>query len=121
MKSWLLLGLIVASTVAALLITVVYTPVTERLRRGQDVVGELSLTYRQGTGVLRQVIAELTRSGCTVETLSVAPSITAGNDVCVVLEVRGPTRMAALTTPLAHIHGVIAVRIDLGSHGGDEP
>lgn len=108
--------LAITSTIGALLITLVYTPVTEWLRRGQDVVGEVALTYRQGTGALRQAMAELTRIGCTVEGLNVAPSATAGNDICVVLEVRGPTGMADLTTTLAQIQGVVAARSGPGVH-----
>ncbi len=107
-----LYALAVASTVGAFLITLVFTPVTARLRRSQDVVGEVSLTYRQGTGVLRQSMAELTRSGCIVEALKVTPAITAATDVCVVMEVRGPAKLADLTTMLAQIPGVIIVRSD---------
>jgi putative Mg2+ transporter-C (MgtC) family protein len=102
--------LAIATTLGELLITLVYTPATEWLRRNQDIVGELSLTYREGTGVLRQAMAELTRSGCSVEGLSIVPSTTAAQDICVVLEVRGPTTMADLTATLAQIDGVVAAR-----------
>ncbi|WP_009472998.1 MgtC/SapB family protein [Rhodococcus sp. JVH1] len=102
--------LAVAGTIGELIITLAYTPVTERLRRNQDVVGELALTYRQGTGVLRQAMTELTRIGCTVEALSVLPTSDAADTVCVVLEVRGPTKMTEIATNLAQIPGVVAAR-----------
>jgi putative Mg2+ transporter-C (MgtC) family protein len=102
--------LAIATTLGELLITLVYTPATEWLRRNQDIVGVLSLTYREGTGVLRQAMAELTRSGCSVEGLSIVPSTAAAQDICVVLEVRGRTTMADLTAALAQIHGVVAAR-----------
>ena len=52
-----------AATIADLLILLAFTPVTERLRRAEEVVGDLTLTYRQGTGVLRQAMTELTHCG----------------------------------------------------------
>lgn len=55
--------LAVAATIADLLILLAFTPVTERLRRAEEVVGDLTLTYRQGTGVLRQAMTELTHCG----------------------------------------------------------
>lgn len=115
-----LYALAVASTVGALLITLVFTPVTARLRRSQTVVGEVSLTYRQGTGVLRQSMAELTRCGCMVEALKVTPAITADTDVCVVLEVRGPTKLADLTAVLAQIPGVVTVCSDPSVRGSTD-
>jgi putative Mg2+ transporter-C (MgtC) family protein len=102
--------LAIAATIGDLLVTVVFTPVTDWLRRGQGVAGELSLTYRQGTGVLREALAELTRNGCAVEGLSVAPNTSPGDDVCVTLEVRGSARMTDLTTALAQIDGVVVAR-----------
>jgi putative Mg2+ transporter-C (MgtC) family protein len=112
--------LAIATTLGELLITLVFTPATEWLRRNQDIVGELSLTYQEGTGVLRQVMAELTRSGCSVEGLSMVPSTTAAKDICVVLEVRGRTKMADLTAALAQIHGVVAARTGLPVDGSRE-
>jgi putative Mg2+ transporter-C (MgtC) family protein len=52
--------LAVAATIGDLLILFAFTPVTERLRRAEEVVADLTLTYRQGTGVLRQAMTELT-------------------------------------------------------------
>jgi len=46
--------LAVAGTIADLLILLGFTPITERLRQADEAVGDLALTYRQGTGVLRQ-------------------------------------------------------------------
>lgn len=112
--------LAIATTFGELLITLVYTPATEWLRRNQDIVGELSLTYREGTGVLRQVMAELTRSGCSVEGLSIVPGTTAAKDICVVLEVRGRTTMADLTAALAQIQGVVAARTGSPVDGSGE-
>ncbi|MFF3875623.1 MgtC/SapB family protein [Streptomyces sp. NPDC001978] len=116
-----LYALAAAATLASLLSTVAYTPITNWIRRRQDVVAELSLTYRHGSGALRQAIAELTRQGCTVEALSVVPSTTALEDACVIMEVRGPRQMASLPTVLARIQGVVAVRMDLGFHEEEVP
>jgi putative Mg2+ transporter-C (MgtC) family protein len=107
-----LYALAIASTVGAFLITLVFTPITARMRRSQDIFGEVSLTYRQGTGVLRQAMAELTRSGCSVEALKVTPAITGESDVCVLMEVRGPATLADLTAVLIQIPGVVSVRSD---------
>ncbi|MGX7677907.1 MgtC/SapB family protein [Jatrophihabitans sp. DSM 45814] len=102
--------LAVAATVGDLLITILYTPVIERLRDNQNVLSEISLTYEQGTGVLRQAMSELTRTGCTVESLNVTQASGASTDVCVLLEVRGSTPVAEVASNLAQIQGVVAAR-----------
>jgi len=106
--------LAVAGTIGDLLILLALTPVTERLRRAEEAVGDLTLTYRQGTGVLRQAMTELTHCGCTVEALNVVPANRVVSDVCVVLEVRGHTKIAELVTNLAQIPGVVTARGGLG-------
>ena len=105
-----LYALAVTATIGDLLILVALTPVTERFRRTEETVGDLRLTYRQGTGVLRQVMTELTEAGCTVEALNVVPASSVGTDVCVVLEVRGHAKIADLVTNLAQIPGVVTAR-----------
>ena len=105
-----LYALAVTATIGDLLILVALTPVTERFRRTEETVGDLRLTYRQGTGVLRQVMTELTEAGCTVEALNVVPASSVGTDVCVVLEVRGHAKIADLVTNLAQISGVVTAR-----------
>ena len=102
--------LAVAGTIADLLILLGFTPITERLRQADEAVGDLALTYRQGTGVLRQAMTELTDAGCTIEALNVVPAT--GTDVCVVLEVRSHTKIVDLVTNLAQIPGVVTVRGD---------
>ena len=105
-----LYALAVTATIGDLLILVALTPVTERFRRTEETVRDLRLTYRQGTGVLRQAMTELTEAGCTVEALNVVPASSVGTDVCVVLEVRGHANIADLVTNLAQIPGVVTAR-----------
>ncbi len=104
-----LYGLAIAGTLGQLLVSLAYTPVTQRMRRDDAVIGEVTLTYRQDTAALREAMAELTHLGCTVEALTISPA-SGDQDVRVLLEIHGPTRLSDLTTRLAHIDGVIAVR-----------
>lgn len=104
-----LYALAVAGTLGQLLTSVVYTPVTTRMRRDDAVIGEVALTYRQNTGALRKAMAELTHLGCTVEALTLSP-VSGTEDVHVVVEIHGPARLADLTASLATIDGVVSVR-----------
>lgn len=106
-----LYALAVAGTIGNLLILLAFTPITERIKRAGEAVGDLTVTYQQGTGVLRQVMTALTESGCTVEALNVIPA-KSQTDVCVVLEVRGPTKIADLITTVAQVPGVVTARAD---------
>lgn len=104
-----LLALVV--TAGHFLTVFVLTPLSDRLPRSRHAPSRLHLTYRDGRGVLRRVLAECTHRGFSVDELSIdqrgehqAPGI-----VSLWLTVRGTGQITELTTSLSEIDGVLAV------------
>jgi putative Mg2+ transporter-C (MgtC) family protein len=89
----------------------VLTPLADRLPRSRRVPSRLHLTYLDGRGVLRLVLAECTRRGFGVDELSVDQR--GGHrvppTVSLWLTVRGTGLITELTTALSEIDGVLAV------------
>ncbi|WP_245651481.1 MgtC/SapB family protein [Streptosporangium amethystogenes] len=105
---WLLAVAVTAGHFATVF---VLTPLADRLPRSRYVPSRLHLTYLDGRGVLRLVLAECTRRGFGVDELSVdqrgehrAPAT-----VSLWLTVRGAGQITELTTSLSEIDGVLAV------------
>ncbi|GAA0828733.1 MgtC/SapB family protein [Streptosporangium amethystogenes] len=105
---WLLA---VAVTVGHFATVFVLTPLADRLPRSRHAPSRLHLTYLDGRGVLRLVLAECTRRGFVVDELSIdqrgerRPPAT----VSLWLTVRGAGLITELTTVLSEIDGVLAV------------
>ncbi|MEV7970548.1 MgtC/SapB family protein [Sphaerisporangium sp. NPDC088356] len=105
---WLLAAIVTAGHFAAVF---VLTPLAARLPRSKYAPARLHLTYLDGRGVLRRVLAECTRRGFSVTQLSVDQRTLHKDQAAVSLwlTVHGPGRISELTAALAEIDGVLAV------------
>ncbi|MFC7649890.1 MgtC/SapB family protein [Streptosporangium lutulentum] len=101
---WLLA---VVVTVGYFVTMLVFTPLTNRLPQSKHAPSRLHLTYRGGRGVLRQVLAECTRRGFSVNELS-TDQRAERHDPAIVslwLIVHGTGSMTELTAALSEIEG----------------
>ena len=105
------LALLAVIATAAFFIAVPgYTALVRRLPRSRSAVSGLWLSYRDGEGVLRSVIAECTHRGFAVHHLSTQrhDGLEAGA-VAVRLEVQGSHDVNELAAALAEIPGLLRV------------
>ena len=106
-----------AMTFVYLLVSVGYPYLTTRLPGTLSLSSRLLITYVDGAGVLRQLVAECSAHGFAIADLLVERETGrgAGDDpesrtVTVRLALRGRGSMAQLTTELESMDGVLAVR-----------
>ena len=105
---WLLALL---ATAGHFLVIFAFTPLAARLPRSRYAPSRLRLSYLDGRGVLRLVLAECSRRNFTVGDLSIEQG---GEDeqprtVSVWLSARGAGSISDLTAALAEIEGVISI------------
>ncbi|MEU8267263.1 MgtC/SapB family protein [Sphaerisporangium sp. NPDC049002] len=105
---WLLAAIVTVGHFAAVF---VLTPLAARLPRSKYAPSRLHLTYLDGRGVLRRVLAECTSRGFHVTQLSVDQRADHQDQATVSLwlTVHGPGPISELTAALAEIDGVLAV------------
>lgn len=105
--------LAVAATVAFFIAVPGYTALVRLLPRSRTAVSGLWLSYGDGQGVLRVVMAECTRRGFAVHHLSTQRDTGLEPDaVAVRLEVQGSSDVNALAAALADVPGVLRVNAE---------
>lgn len=108
---WLLA---IAVTGGHFLVVFGFTPLATRLPRSKYAPSRIRLTYLDGRGVLRAVLAECTRRGFVASGLSIdqRDDDQQPRTVTVWLTVQGAGSITDLTATLAGIDGVLAVSGD---------
>ncbi|MGH2835343.1 MAG: MgtC/SapB family protein [Solirubrobacteraceae bacterium] len=106
-----------AGTVAYLLVSVGYPYITKHIPGSAALISPLLITYVDGAGVLRTLVAECSAFGFAISDLLVARETepregdeTGRRTVTVRVALRGRGSMAQLTTELEAIDGVLSVR-----------
>src|ERR1700679_3318710 len=104
------------ATVAYLLVSVVYPYLTRYIPGTEALSSRLLITYLDGAGVLRKLVAECSAHGFAISDLSVERETErvegtdeADRTVTVKLALRGRGSMAQLTTELESLNGVLSV------------
>lgn len=106
-----LIFLAVAATVMHLVVTLVYAPLTRRLPPSRISLVSVEITYRDGHGVLRDVLSATTDLGYTVSNVEVARQREEERDVVAVgLEAEGKGGPHRLVDALQGVGGVVDVR-----------
>ncbi|MFC4591428.1 MgtC/SapB family protein [Sphaerisporangium corydalis] len=105
---WLLAVVVTGGHFAAVC---VLTPLATRLPHSKYAPSRVHLTYLDGRGVLRRVLAEFTRRGFSVTELSVDQRLRHQDQAAVSLwiTVHGGGSLSELTATLAEVEGVLAV------------
>ncbi|RKR75971.1 MgtC/SapB family protein [Frondihabitans australicus] len=107
---WLLALIVVA---LHFLVTYGYTALSRRVLGGQDTAVQLELAYRDGKGVLREVLASITESGWAIRQLSTGEPVdeegTGKPLVRVTLDVSGSGDPAMLLQHMSDARGVKSV------------
>lgn len=110
--------LAIAATVAYMIVSIGYPYITKHIPGTEALISPLLITYVDGAGVLRRLVAECSSYGFAISDLSVereaepSPEETQ-RTVTVRLALRGRGSIAQLTAELAALAGVLSVR------GGD--
>ena len=103
-----------AATAAYLLVSVGYPHITKHLPGTEALVSPLLITYADGAGVLRRLVAECSDAGFAISDLRVEREASAGDQlprsVTVRLALRGRGSIARLTAELGAMDGVFSVR-----------
>jgi putative Mg2+ transporter-C (MgtC) family protein len=110
-----------AGTVAYLLVAYAYPELTRRLPRSRGRPVGLDLTYLDGRGILRTVLASCTDAGFAVADVRTRQADGDARAVAVQLELRGNGPVADLAAELDGVDGVLAVsaRVDNDADGPD--
>jgi putative Mg2+ transporter-C (MgtC) family protein len=102
-----------ATTIIYLLVSCAYPLLERRLPRSRFSASRVRLTYRDGQGVLRDLLAAVSERGFAVSDVRVERSGrrngNGGRAVTVRLDVRGPGSLSALASELDEVEGVLAV------------
>src|SRR5579875_1536881 len=103
-----------AATVAYLIVSVGYPYFTRYLPGTEALLSPLLITYRDGAGVLRRLVAECSACGFAISDLLVERESAEDDDgertVTVRLALRGRGSIAQLTAELGALDGVFSVR-----------
>jgi putative Mg2+ transporter-C (MgtC) family protein len=99
-----------AGTVAYLVVAYAYPELTQRLPSSRRRPVGLDVTYVDGRGILRTVLASCTEMGFAVADLRTQPVEGDARAVAVQLELRGAGQVADLAAQLDAVDGVLAVR-----------
>lgn len=105
--------LAVAATIAYLIVSVGYPYITRHIPGTEALISPLLITYVDGAGVLRRLVAECSAYGFAIADLLVERETDEDEDertVTVRVALRGRGSMAQLTTELEAISGVLSVR-----------
>jgi putative Mg2+ transporter-C (MgtC) family protein len=109
-----LLVLAVATTAGYFVVVYGFTPLTHRIQRSRIRSQWVELTYRDGRGLLRDIVAAATALGWVVANLDTRHYSDPGHsgapaEVSVMLELRGTGEFATLASALSEIDGVQTV------------
>jgi putative Mg2+ transporter-C (MgtC) family protein len=104
-----------AATVAYLIVSIGYPYITRRMLGTQMLLSPLLITYVDGAGVLRKLVAECSSCGFAISDLFVEREAEPGEEesrrtVTVRLALRGRGSIAQLTAELDALDGVLSVR-----------
>jgi putative Mg2+ transporter-C (MgtC) family protein len=103
-----------ATTLIYLLVSAAYPEVKKLLPRSSTATSRVLLTYRDGEGVLRELLSRCSDYGFAVSDLTVERTSNHngrnGRTVTVRLEVRGAGSVPSLATDLDNVDGVLEVR-----------
>lgn len=109
--------LAIAATVAYLIISVGYPYITRYIPGTEALLSPLLITYIDGAGVLRRLVADCSAYGFAISDLSVEREAEAGDGehggrrtVTVKLALRGRGSIAQLSAELEAVDGVLSVR-----------
>ena len=102
--------LAVAAAIIHLIVTLVYTPLIRRLPHSRINLVSIEVTYEDGRGVLRDVLAATTERGYAVSNVDVARRSDDHDTVAVSLEAEGKGAPHHLVDALHGIGGVVDVR-----------
>jgi putative Mg2+ transporter-C (MgtC) family protein len=105
-----LIGLAIGGTVAHLVVTYGYTPFVRRLPASRRALSAIEVSYRDGEGVLRRLLAEVTAMDYVVSDLDVTRSDADRSVVTVRCEIEGGTSVGRLTEALQRLDGVVEIR-----------
>lgn len=105
-------ALATAATLMHLVVALVYTPLVRRLPSSQYSLTSYEVQYRDGEGVLRDVLSATTDLGFVVSNLDVTRAEPAGEHVSVSLDAEGKRPPAELVDALQRVGGVVDVRSD---------
>jgi putative Mg2+ transporter-C (MgtC) family protein len=118
--------LAIATTFAYLLVSYGFPLIERRLPRSRSAPSVLRLTYRDGQGVLRDLLAKCVQDGFAVSDVSIEHDARNGNgngkkprSVTVQLEVRGQSSVAELASDLDAVDGVLQVSGRDVNEGGE--
>jgi putative Mg2+ transporter-C (MgtC) family protein len=104
------------TTVIYLLVSYGYPLLTDRLPKSRGAPSEVRLTYQDGQGLLRRLLADCAQRGFAVSDLQVERSDGRNGDrsraVTVRLELRGGGSIAQLAADLYSVEGVLDVTAD---------
>jgi len=102
--------LAVAATIVHLVVTLGYTPLIRRLPPSRISLTSIEVSYQDGRGVLRDVLAATTDLGYAVSNLEVARKDHGRDVVAVALDAEGKGSPHHLVDALQQIGGVVDVR-----------
>jgi putative Mg2+ transporter-C (MgtC) family protein len=101
-----------ATTFSYFVVAFAFPALAGRIPRSRLAVGNVQVTYVDGRGVLREVIARCTRAGFKVADISTRRLESDEGAVTVHLELHGRGELEALAASLAELEGVLAVNAD---------
>jgi putative Mg2+ transporter-C (MgtC) family protein len=102
--------LAIVATGMHMVVTFVYTPIVRLLPTSKYSLTSLEVSYRDGEGVLRDILSSATDLGYVVTNLDVARMNGQDRIVSVSLDAEGRRRPEELVDTLQHLGGVVAVR-----------
>src|SRR3954471_3020254 len=105
-----LVPLAIGGTVAHLFVAYGYTPLVRRLPASRRSLTAMEVSYRDGEGVLRRVLSEVTAMDYVISDLDVAHSDDGRSVVTVRCEVEGAAAVGNLVDALQRLDGVVEVR-----------
>lgn len=105
---WLLAVIV---TALHFIVTYLYTFITRRVQGVEDTAVQLEFTYKDGRGVLREVLARMTQSNWTIRRLSVGDAVDDGGKriVSVSVDVSGSSDPNSLVQLVSDARGVKSV------------
>jgi putative Mg2+ transporter-C (MgtC) family protein len=102
--------LAIGATATHLVVAYVYTPLIRLLPTSKYAISSLEVSYREGKGVLRNVLAATTDLGFVVTNLDVARRDPSSDLVSVSLDAEGKPHAHELVDALQRVDGVLEVR-----------
>jgi putative Mg2+ transporter-C (MgtC) family protein len=99
-----------AATVVHLIVTLVYAPLVRKLPPSRRELTSIEVSYRDGQGVLRDVLSATTDLGYVVANVEVARDDARSEVVAVSLDAEGKRGQSDLVSALQRVDGVVGVR-----------